>query len=390
MENAEKLTRKIRTIFTGTESELNHEIGQFEARRAEKKIELDDKEVVLQTEQYEYSEISKKVDDQDRKYHSLVSERQRENELYTQKAKYMKHMCTKLNINVTFDIETCKERAANLVADIKTELGKIDGKIKEMIANNEQEDEKLEKEIRKYSDDGSRVEAELVQITNRLKELKSTLAQQIEELRKIERSNTKLEDVQKHIEKVQQKHEKLVGDANLQGKRAQIEEHRTEKQRLSEDLEGIDMQITELSTFAAILAEVNGKQKHLEKKESEANVLINQHRDSLQQLLPDESIEKGIKEKIETLNQQLRTTTNRLEAEIRFKENHVGVVKNQQQHIKKELNKLETEQRQLEEEIERECDSEPFDSVLASTKELVENHQMEYSTFKSSESFYKK
>lgn len=381
---------KIKTLFTGTESELEREIEQFNARRADKQIELDDKDAVLQAEQYEFGEITNKVDEHDRKHHSLVADRQREKELFEQKVKFMKNMCTKLNINAALDTENCSERAADVVASIKIEMAKVDGKIKEMIASNEREDEKLEKEIRKYSDEGSRVEAEIVQITNRLKELKKTLSQQSEELRKIERSSTKLKEVQDSIANFRSKREQLRAKGASQAIDTQIADQREEKQRLSDELEGIDMQITELSTMTTLLAQVSAKQKHLEKKESEANRFTRKHDECLQTLLPNETIQVGIKRKIESLNQELRVKHNRLEAEIRLKENHVGIGKNQQQNKKQELSKLEAELRRLEEEIDRECDSMPFNEYLATVKENVDKAQMEYSELKSSEIFFKK
>lgn len=369
---------------------MEREIEQFNARRAEKKIELEDKEDVQQTENYEFDEITKKVNEHDRKVHSLISDRQREQDLYTQKARYIKSMCAKLNINVTFDIENSNERAADLVTSIKAAMATVDGKIKELIANNEREDEKLEKEIRKYSDEGSRVEAELIQITNRLKESKSTLAQQSEELRKIERSTGKLKDVQKNIETIQRNRTEFEAKADSQGVRAQIVEHRTEKQRLSDELEGVDTLITMLSTMATLLAEVTTKEKQLEKRESEAHRIQNKHADSLKRLWTNQSIDVGIKRKIESLNQELRLLVNRLEAENRLKENQMNASKIQLQNKMKELKQMETEQRNLEEQIYAECEHLAFDDVLATVKENVDKYQMEYSELKSSDVFYKK
>lgn len=389
-ENEQKLTLKIKTLFTGTEAQLQQEIKDFHSNRANKKIELEDQEAILEAEQYDFGEITKKVDEHDRKHHALVLDRQREKDLHEQKVKYIKHMCTKLKMNVTGDADNLDDaRAAEMVANIRAEIAKVDGNIKEMIAHNEREDEKLEQEIRKYSDEGSRVEAELVQITSRLKELRSTLAQVMDELRKIERSSGKLKDVQDNIADFQRKREALQAKESTQGLATQIGEQREEKQRLSDELEGIDMQITELSTMATLMAQVSAKQKHLEKKEAEASRITRRHEDSLQRLLPNESIGVGIKRKIEALNQDLRVKTNRLDAEARLKETHVNVGKSQQQSKKQELNKLEVELRRLEEDIERECDSMPFNEYLAMVKENVDKAQMEYSELKSSEVFYK-
>lgn len=382
---------KIKTPFNGTEHELQQKIEQFHSDRADKKDELDEKEALLQTEAYDHREISKKVDEHDRKHHSLISDRQREKELYEQKVKYIKNMCTKLNMNASCDSENLNDgRVIELVANIRAEMAKVDGRIKEMIAKNEREDEKLEKEIRKYSDEESRVEAELAQITSRLKELRSTLTQLSDELRKIERNTGKLKDVQNSIENFQKKREEMKAKEQSQGLCTQIAGQREEKQRLSDELEGIDMQITELSTMATLLAQVSAKQKHLEKKEAEANRITRRHDDDLQKLLPNESVGVGIKRKIEALNQELRIKTNKLDAEVRLSDNHINVGKSQQQSKKQELSALEAELRRLEEEIDRECDSTPFDEYLATVKENVDKAQMEYSELKSSEIFYKK
>lgn len=184
--------------------------------------------------------------------------------------------------------------------------------------------------------------------------------------------------------------EQLAANSKPEELREQIAKSREEKKELSGELEEIDEQITFISSMANILAEVTTKEKHLEKRESEAKRIKNKHYDSFQHLFAGEQIESNFKRKIDTMSQQLRTEVNKLEAEIRLKENQVQGHKAQLQSKKQELGRYENELRKLEEDIDQVCEQMPFVDVLAATKDNVAKYQMEHSSFKSSELFYRK
>lgn len=392
-ENAYALSSKITEIFEGDELELQQEIKLFNSRHSQKQNELEDKEMSLQTANVELNITSKKIEESDRKYHSLLESRCREQELYAEKAEHIEKMCKDLNINVDFDIKNSNDQANSLVVSIRTAIGKVNEKIKEIMAENEQQDAEQEKEIRKHREDEIRVKSEMTSISKQLSDLEMVHRKLKDELRKIEQSGNKLNEITQQIGKLKSACEELETSSNTQGLRDEITSHRDEKQNLSDELEDVDVQITSISTMTSLLAEVNSKENHIKKRESEVRRILNKHHDSFQRLFPNENIENiepGIKRKIETLNQDIRQLTSRLEAEIRLKENLANVLKNQLQNKKQELNRFENELRHLEDEIDKECEQTPFDEILANTKENCEKYQMEYSTLKSSDVFYKK
>lgn len=351
---------------------------------------MDDKEVALQCTQCELNQLTKQIEENDRKYHSLRQSREREQDLYAEKANYIDKMCQALNITVDFDIRNCNDRAGDLVVGIRNSLGQVNTKIKEIIANNEKLDAEHEKAIQVHREDKTRIESEIKSIAQQLLVSEESLAHQREELRKAELSNKLLEETSSRISNIQAAKQQLNEQKAARNIRGKIDEHRAEKQTKGDELDEVDGQITAISKFATLLAQVNSKEQHIEKRESEIRRIKNKHFDNFQKLFANETIETGIKRKIEQLNVSLRCTVNKLEAEVRRHERQVDDRKNQLQNKKQELNVHEDELRKLEEEIDKECEQLPFVEVLASAKELSEKYQMEFSTLKSSDIFYKK
>lgn len=374
----------------GSETELEQEINLFNVRRVQKQTELEDKEVALQCVQSELTQTSKKVEENDRKLHSLMKDRAREQDLYAEKGDCIQKMCTDLNISVDFDIRNSNDRAGSLVVNIRTGMGQVNEKVNGIVANNEKLDAEQEKEIQIHREEKARVESEIKSMANQLTTLEESLRKQKDELKLVEQSSKKLDEVKSKLTQVTTTREQIVATRNTQDLRGKIKKHREEKDKLSEELDDVDVQITSISAMATLLAQVATKEKHIEKRESEVRRIKNKHHDAFRRLFPNENIETGIKRKIESLNQDLRKQVNRLEAEVRLKEHQMAVNKNQLQNKKQELIGLENELRKLEEKIDRECDQIPFAEVLATTKENTEKYQMEYSTHKSSDVFYKR
>lgn len=381
---------KIKEIFTGSETDLEEEINLFNVRKLQKRNELGDKEAALSSSKQELGQITGRVDECDRTYHSLLKDRGREQDLCAERGDYIAEMCEKLDIRVDFDIKNCNDRAVGLVGDIKTGMAKVNEKIKEIVAHNEKVDIEQEKQIQLHRGEEVRIKSEIKSINQQTNDLDRALGKQKEELRMIERSGHALKEVRAKIAQIQSVSDELTAQTNTQGLKGEITGDRENKEKLSNELEEIDEQITVISSMATILAEVATKEKHIEKRESEVRRIKNKHNESLKRLFPDENVEANFKRKIETLGQHLRTDTNRLEAEIRLKENHVQGIRAQLETKKPELVNLEKEQRKFEEAIYKECEHTPFADVLAATKDNVEKYQMEYSTHKSSDGFYKK
>lgn len=344
----------------------------------------------LKTAEHDQSQSAKRVAECDRKLHLMIQDRQREQDLYGEKADYISKLCEDLKIAVDFDIKNNNDRAASLVVNIRTAMAKENDCIQEIKANNDKEDAVQEKEIREYREQGVKIKSEIDSVTKQLKESESMQGEQSQQLRLIQQSSNKLFEVRRNISTIKEVCEQRQEDFNSQGMREEIEQHRKEKSEMSDKLEEVDCQIGYLNTMASTLANFNTKKTHLEKQEAEVKRLKNKHFDHFQRFFPNETVELNFKRKIDAINQKYNLESNRLDAKIRLKENHMSNFRSQIQSKKQDLKNLENELRQLEEEIDRVCEQTPFDDVLAATRENVDKWQMEHSSYKSSEVFYKK
>lgn len=390
LDNARKLSSKIKNIFAGGEAELQQEIDSFRTKKLQKQDELENNEVQLKKAEYDQSQSAKRVAECDRKLHLMMQDRQREQDLYSEKADYISKLCEDLKITVDFDIKNNNDRAAGLVVNIRTAMTKENDRIQEIKTNNDKEDAEQEKEIREYREKGVKIESEIDSVIKQLKESESMQGEQSQQLKLIQQSGKKLLDVRSKITEIKEMCKQRQKDFNSQGMREEIEQHRKEKTVVSDKLEEVDCQIGYSNTMASTLANFNTKKKHLEKQEAEVKRLKNKHFDNFQRFFPNETVESNFKRKIDAINQKFNLDSNRLDAKIRLKENHMSNFRSQIQSKKQDLKNLENELRQLEEEIDRVCEQTRFEDVLAATRENVDKWQMEHSSYKSSEVFYKK
>lgn len=376
--------------FHGSELELEQKIDSFKLQHLQKQRYLERNEEKLQDATNEQRKLTKNVEETDRKYHSLIQKGQDEQDLYDVKAKHISQLCKDMKITVDFDIKNDNRRAAGLVTNIRSSLTAEKAKIQEILENNQIIDADQELEIREYREQEIKIKSELESVGKRLKESEKILSEKKAELRMIKQSDKKLDEVRRNIAKIKEFIVQLEANSNTQAIQNEISQYRDEKRTVAAELDDINEQITVISSMANIVAEVTTKEKQIEKRKSEVRRIKNKHYDNLQRLFPDETIESNFKKRIDTINQKLITEVNKLEAEIRLKENHIQTFKAQMASKRQELTNMESEQRKLETEIYRLCEQTPFDAVLTTTKENVAKLQMEHSSYKSSDVFYKK
>lgn len=390
VDNAQQLSSKIKEIFEGSEAELEEKISVFLAKMLEKQDHLKDNELSLNSAEGEHSQCTKRVEECDRKLHSMMQDREREQDLYAEKADYISKLCDDLNITVDFDIKNSNDRAAALLPNIRSAMAKESDHIQEIRANNEKEDAEQEEEIRQHRDQSVKIKSEIDLVTKQLNESESASDQQKSQLRLIEKSGSKLVEIRSKIEGIKEARQQLQTSLDSQGMREEIAQHRTEKDELSGKLEEVNETIYYLTSISTTLANFTTKKKQLEKQEAEVKRIKNKHASNFQRLFPNNPIESQYKKSIDNLITKLSVDSNKLDAKIRLKENVSNKLLAQIQSKKEELKNLEKEQRDHEEKLDRVCEQTPYEEVLATVRENVDKYQMEHSSFKSSEVFYKK
>lgn len=202
-ENASALSTKIKNMHAGGIDELQQEINSFSAKQTRKRNELDNNEHTLKNAESKQSVITKRVDESDRKFHSLLQEREREQELFAEKGDYVEKLCADLNINVDFNIKNSNERVPELMPKIREALAREQECVKEISASNEKADAEQEQEIRSHREQEVRLKSEIASTAKQLKDSEQELAKHKNELRIVEQSSVKLKEIQGKIAQIQ-------------------------------------------------------------------------------------------------------------------------------------------------------------------------------------------
>lgn len=388
--NVNRLQTKIVEPFLGTIEELQQNIDALSEQHMVMTAEKAEELTKLQMAKHEEASIGKQIDEKNRKYHTLVEQRTQEQDLYAKRAIQIKELCAALNIVLDFDVSNDNHRANSIIPRIKAAMDAEKERIAEIAANNNRIDAAQEQEIVKMKKDDARINSEIQSLQKEIAKMTMDENKQKAEKATAEESRKKLQDNARQITQIKGALESILSNTNTQDEQEEILRKREERDRLNIELESLDEQIQDLSSMAQILATVAEKEKLIEKKGSEIRRIKNKHAEHLKKLFDNETIESNFKQKIESLNQHLRTDINRLEAEMKRRESNLNSLKMNRQNLKQQLSDAEVERNKLEAEIDFVCESEPFQDIFERTKEEQAKLQMEHSSFKSSESFYKK
>lgn len=357
----------------------------------QKQNELNNKDIALRSAESDLSGISTQSKENDRNYHLLLKDHEREQKLYAEKAHYIQDMCEKLVINVDFDINNCNDRSSDLIVSIQSALAKLNDEIQEIITTNNKIDDDQQKDIQMHRSYEARIKTGIESIVEQLNKLESELDKNRNELKSIELGiDDKLKNICIRIAKNKSDLEQLTATTNVEGVRNEIAMNCDEEQKLCDKLNEIDVQIRSITNIATLLTEIKTKENHIKKRAAEIRDIREKHYESFKTLFPDENIETFFKQRIDTLSKELRTQTNLFHQKIQWIQNKIQNKENQLQHKKQERDNFEEEIKSLEEEINRECGETAYEEVLSSTKECVEKYQMEFSALQSSGVFYKK
>lgn len=384
------MKQRIVEIFHGNKAELNAKLDDLTDGHLIMNTELAQKEDQLKFALGKEKDINKQEMELQGKYAALAKECEHEQDLYSKRAQLIKKLCTDLNIELAFDVENDNNRAFGLISTIKEKIDAEKNRIAEMVKGYEKVDAEQEQAIRGLREEEVRINSENRSIQSQLIELEEELKKQKNTIGNIEKSREKLRDLTRQNTSLKSALEGYEKHTQVPQLEVGLTGDKAERDRLKEEVENLDEQIQGLNTFATIMADVKGKEQHVAMRKAEERRIRNKHYESLKKIFPDDEINSNFKRKIETEGQKLRSESNRLEAVHKRRESNALTLKNNLRNKKQQKVDAANERNRLEDEIDRLCENESFEEVLAQAREETDKFKMEYSSLKSSEMFYKK
>lgn len=361
----------------------------FKTEMSSKEQELTESKSNLERDKVRCDGINREAQEMDRQLTTLIAHSEQQQETYDEKARYIREICERLNIPITFDLGNDNKRAEAVAKQAETAVVGEEKKVDELQKKHDQTQTTHEQRITELRNKKVTIETALKGKREQSKQLEADVTQHKEAISIIEQRASKQKDVTNMIDKLQ----KTFNDAKNNEMIDKMQDHlmvnHTRSAELNAAIENLDDQISVLSKNATILAQVNAKEKQMEKYENDIRRIRNKHADNLEELLNGEKIEKNYKQRVEQESQRLRTEIDRIEKEMRTNDNQLSECLHSHKSKKHELSRLEAKLRELKDKIYENCQSTPFAEVLAETKENAAKAQMEHSALQSAKAFYK-
>lgn len=383
------MLKNIKNRFDNTIDELETKMLLFKTEMSSKEQELIESKSNLERDNVRCDVINRDAQEIDRQLTTLFAHSEQQQEAYDEKARYIRDICERLNIPISFDLGNDNKRAEAVAKQAETAVVGEEKKVDQLHKNNDQTQTTHEQRITELRNKKVTIETALKGKRDQWKQLKEDVTKHTEAIAIIERHASKQKDVTEKIEALQKKFDDPKVTQYIDTTQDHLLVNHTRSAELNAEIESLDEQISVLSKHATILAQVNAKEKQMEKYENDIRRIRNKHADNLDELLNGEKIEKNYKQRVEQESQRLRTEIDRIEKEMRINDNQLSECLHSHKSKKHELSRLEAKLREMKDKIYENCQSTPFAEVLAETKENAAKAQMEHSALQSAKAFYK-
>lgn len=388
-ENRQKLLANIKTRLDDTIDELETKLRLFKSEMSSKVHKLADTKSELGQANVRSDGIDRQSQELDRALAGLIAQSEQQQETYEDKARYIREMCVLLNIPITFDLGNDNDRAEELAKQAEAAVANEEKKFDELQKKHDQTQTAHENRLTELRKKQTKIETELSGNREQLKQLRVEQAKQEALVKTIEEHASKLIGMSQRIESLQKNFDNSIATQNIDTWNNEIMVNHTRIAELNVSIDGLDEQIDVLSKNAAVMAQVEAKEKQMEKYESDIRRIRNKNATKLSELFNGEKIEKNYKQRIEQECLRLRTEIDRIEKERRANESQLSGFTHCHKTKKEEKTRMEARLRDLNEQIYESCHSTPFAEVLAETKENATKTQMEHNKFKAMEELNK-
>ncbi|XP_033233234.1 DNA repair protein RAD50 [Drosophila pseudoobscura] len=388
-EQISALSRKIKTHFEGSLVDLDLEIDNFHQRMSEMRLKRSETEEQLSKLKKSHGETHQTQTAQDKKCCLAKQRHQSEQACKTQLVKRVKDLCHELQIPIPGDLMAEPEKLVDLLQDIEGVILSKHCEITEVSGLNDNADKARQVKIDELRIDLTKSE-QGVTAQEKQKEASQRESETLKvKVQQIETSMQELKLLEKQIADADAIYERTSKNFNqenfreiIAGKKANI----AQKQALFKKL---DEKLTFLGSMAKLVAEMNLKEKEVEKKNQEIHRVRSRHSDNFGKFFK-EPISSNYRRSLQGAYDKVRREIQDLNEQANAQK-----LKEQSYEIKRknliaETARMEKELKEAEELIFQKCRSTPYDELLDRSKLAISKLQLEHGAHKSAEALYKK
>lgn len=320
----------------------------------------------------------------------LVQKSEQEQELYEKRYNKINQLCKSLDIEVDAKLRNENRRQQEYLDRICNAIQTEQENLQDLLIANQVTDTELQNEIDKLREKRSALQSEL---SEKEKQHELLIEEKTDFEKKIKESTenqSKLGILNKKIQELNGTIAQFETAFNFNEIKEKIAENRNATQLLRTQLSELDKTVTFLHSIASTTADISSKEAQLETRMSDMRRLKNKHLNNLEFLFDSKLPENGFKRQIDELNRKTQEEINTIQSDIKHNQHELTELQINLKNKKNELKTVERDINKYEGELEKHCDSTPYEEVLEFTRIKKSKLEFEYSTLKSQTVLYEK
>ncbi|XP_022217718.2 LOW QUALITY PROTEIN: DNA repair protein RAD50 [Drosophila obscura] len=388
-EQISTISRKIKTHFKGSLVELDLEIGNFDQRMSEMRHKRSETEEQLSKLKKSHAEMHQTQTAQDKKCCLAKQRHQNEQACKTQLVKRVKDFCSELQISVPGDLMAEPENLVDLLHDIEEVIMSKLCEITEVSNHNDSADKARQSKIDELRIDLTKSE-QGVTAQEKQKEASKRESETLEvKVQQIETNMHELKLLEKQIADADAIYERTSKNFNQENFREIIGGKKTSIAQKQALFKKLDEQLTFLGSMAKLVAEMNLKEKELEKKNQEIHRVRSRHSDNFGKFFK-EPISSNYRRSLQGAYDKVRREIQDLNEQANAQKLREQSYEIKRKNLMADIARMEKELKEGEELIFQKCRSTPYDELLDRSKLAISKLQLEHGAHKSAEALYKK
>lgn len=208
-------------------------------------------------------------------------------------------------------------------------------------------------------------------------------------IKQIEISVHQLKALDKQITDTDEEYERLTRNFNQESSRQNITKKKLSIAEKQARFKSLDKQLTFLSSISKLMAEINLKEKELEKKNQEIHRVKSKHCQNISTFFKDpitSNYRRSLQNVYDKLRREIQDLNEKANAQ-KLKEQSYEI---ERKNLITDIARMEKEQQQFEERIYEKCRSTSYDELILRSKASIAKLQLEHGALKSSEAMYNK
>lgn len=381
------MKKRIKTLLTEDESSISNQLQEFskilEKKKVEKENLVKEHKSLIDKENENLTTIGKcktQIELLSDKIGSMQEQMDR-------RVSEMKKIATKMDLNLTVNIETQSIDQSELddaITQIKSGMSNKEKELSNLKDEDMKSDQDMQKKIDAVRVERTEIQTKTNSIVERIRETENKKISLNSQIASIERSLPDLQKLENDIKRDQEALEKLKNENDLdelEDQRAVLE---VEKESYESQIAKLDVELEKAEEFQRVRTEIDQKEKDIAKDKADYDRTKNKQTSSLRNIFPSNPPTEKFKEKVQELQTRLESDCRRMNEDINSKNSSLNRCKTELEHYKKQLDIKRKDLLQIERNIEELCGDREYIDVLNETKEKVEKFTQELAYLKSS------